>query len=103
MHHPQEDLVAGGTAGDHAGSVVKDPNPGHGPGPPAVAAARHGGGDVGAEDVVERAGECVAVGPHHRAGHSCPLQAPLGPNRSVLIRSGAYPWSTSRLATASAN
>jgi hypothetical protein len=40
-------------AADHTGSVVGDPHLGHGAGAAAVTAASDGGGDVGADDVME--------------------------------------------------
>src|SRR5215211_3967176 len=70
-YQPQEDLVAGRTAGDQPGSVVEHPHLGHGSGPATIAAAADGGADLDAEDIMEGAGEPVAVGPQIRAGHRC--------------------------------
>jgi hypothetical protein len=41
-HHPQQDLVARRTAGDHARGLIEHPHLGHRPGPAAVAAAADG-------------------------------------------------------------
>ena len=78
-HQPQQDLVAGGTADDHAGSVVEDPRLGHGSSACAVAAAPDGSDDVEREHVIEGAAKPSAVGPHGRSGHRYPHQLPIGP------------------------
>ena len=63
-HGPaQPDLVAPRTAGDHPGGVVEHPHLGHRPFTPTVRAAADGGGDLNTENVMEGAGERIAVAP----------------------------------------
>src|SRR5439155_20641933 len=71
---------------------------------PAIAAARRLGGHVSAEDLLEEACDGVPVehqGPIDlaRLVHAHLLQLPVGPKRSVLMRSGATPLATSASAT----
>src|SRR5918992_2570551 len=68
-YQPQQDLVAGRTAGDHTGGVVEHPHLGHRRGAPTAGAAPDGGGDIDPDDVLEPATEPVAVAPQVRAGH----------------------------------
>src|SRR5215211_4535461 len=75
-YQPQQDLFTGGTAGDHAGSVIEDPHLGHGQGASTACAAPDGGRDIDPEDLLEGAGEGVAVGPQVRASHRCLRQSP---------------------------
>src|SRR5215207_8239121 len=96
-YQPQQDLVAGRTAGDHAGGVIEDPHLGHGHGAPTAGAAPDGGRDIDPDDVLEPASKPVAVGPQIRAGHGClpsrsvapePL---LAPGVAVVVVAEALP------------
>ena len=68
---------------------------------PAVGARADCGCHLYAEVLEQRAGDRVSVECLHVRFSSC--QVPVGPNRSVLIRPGSCPASTSASATASTN
>ena len=93
----QDDRVAGGTSDDSARSAVVDDEP-----PEAIDRAASGAtassiGHFATEKLHERAAQGVAVD-MRIAGHGGP---PVGPKRSVLTISGAWPSSTSADATVS--
>src|SRR4051794_17551424 len=111
----QQHARAGGTAQDHCRRVHVQPGLSDGRDDAAVVAPPARGSHIDREDFGQRAGERVAVevvltraalagtgsfcrGPARPSVHAVP---PMPPYRSVLIRSGAWPESTSQPDTVS--
>src|SRR4051794_8172223 len=96
--HAEQDRVAVGAAGDHAGRVDVQPGLGEDAGLAAAVAPAERRGQVDGEQLAQRAGSRIAVevGLCHRG-------PPVGPNRSVLTFAGSCPAATKRSATVSTN
>src|SRR5690606_8386836 len=102
--HAQDDLFAGGTAGDESRGPVVETQGRDRAGAGAARAAGLGAGDVDGEDLAQRAGQRVPVRvvvlDHVAIVHR---QPPVGPNRSVLILRAAWPRASSTSAAVSTN
>jgi hypothetical protein len=103
MGDADHEMLAPGAVEDYTHAVWIHQQRSHGPFRPAAAATGHGSGRLRGQRFRQKTRDRVAVQPQivRRLHLVLPFQLPVGPKRSVLSRSGAYPCACSSEAVAS--